>query len=323
MPPRVLSQVKGGRSIDAQLLLSVGLLPIHSGAYSIKFPESYYPSLAQAFKEKYQDARAYSLTVDKPMVWNQYVIAPVLGFDSLVSKTNFIQEEPVGSRGQVGDRAFLRQCVAKIATNEVWGNTRNTWLQCITYSGHNPFILPDTLKRVFFSPEIPETLNNYMTMANYTDSAIGEFVSYLRSNRRFDKTLIVITGDHEGLVGERKFLCDDPVGKEIVSDKPFVPLIILNAPFALHYGKVMGQIDIYPTLLDLLSLAQYEWKGLGQSIFDPEKKCFAVDPQLNVIGDTANVSAEEIRMAQKAWEISDLIIRYDYLRPLIKKEGPL
>lgn len=237
----------------------------------------------------------------------------------------FITSEwrPVGSRGQVGDRAFLRQCVAKIAANEVWGNTRNTWLQCITYSGHNPFILPDTLKRVFFSSEIPETLNNYMTMANYTDSAIGEFVSYLRSNRRFDKTLIVITGDHEGLVGERKFLCDDPVGKEIVSDKPFVPLIILNAPFTMHYGKVMGQIDIYPTLLDLLSLVQYEWKGLGQSIFDPEKKCFAVDPQLNVIGDTANVSAEKIRMAQKAWEISDLIIRYDYLRSLIKKKGPL
>lgn len=316
--PRVLSQVKGGRSIDAQLLLNAGLLPIHSGAYSIKFPGSYYPSLAKAFKEKYPDASAYSLTIDKPMVWNQNVIAPVLGFDSLVSKTSFVQEEPVGSRGQVGDRAFLRQCTGKITANEVWRNNGNTWLQCITYSGHNPFILPDSLKQIFFSSDIPETLNNYMTMANYTDRAIGDFVSFLRSDRRFDKTLIVITGDHEGLAGERKQLCADPIGQEIVSDKPFIPLIILNAPFAMHYGKVMGQIDIYPTLLDLLNLEQYAWRGLGQSIFDPEKSYFAIDPLLNVVGDTTGVPEEEIRMAQRAWEISDLIIHYDYLRFLME-----
>lgn len=148
--PHVLSQVKGGRSIDAQLLMCTGLLPINSGPYSIKFPESYYPSLVKAFKEKHKNARAYSLTVDKPMVWNQCIIAPVLGYDSLVSKSSFIQEEPVGSRRQVGDRAFLRQCLSKMKKNEVWSDSGNTLVQCVTYSGHNPFILPDSLKESLF-----------------------------------------------------------------------------------------------------------------------------------------------------------------------------
>ncbi|WP_337941646.1 LTA synthase family protein [Parabacteroides sp.] len=319
--PHVLSQVKGGRSIDAQLLMCTGLLPINSGPYSIKFPESYYPSLVKAFKEKHKNARAYSLTIDKPMVWNQCIIAPVLGYDSLVSKSCFIQEEPVGSRKQVGDRAFLRQCLSKMKKNEVWSDSGNTLVQCVTYSGHNPFILPDSLKKVFFSEDVPDVLNRYMTMANYTDRAIGEFISRLKSDKRFENTLVVIMGDHEALGTVRKELCSDPVGKNILSDKAFVPLIILNAPSNMYYGKVMGQIDVYPTLLDLLGLNDYWWKGLGESIFNPQKPDFDVDSQLNIVGDTAGIPDEEVRMAKKAWEISDLIIRYDYLgRKLNVKE---
>lgn len=319
--PHVLSQVKGGRSIDAQLLMCTGLLPINSGPYSIKFPESYYPSLVKAFKEKHKNARAYSLTVDKPMVWDQCIIAPVLGYDSLVSKSSFIQEEPVGSRKQVGDRAFLRQCLSKMKKNEVWSDSGNTLVQCVTYSGHNPFILPDSLKKVFFSEDVPDVLNRYMTMANYTDRAIGEFISRLKSDKRFENTLVVIMGDHEALGTVRKELCSDPVGKNILSDKAFVPLIILNAPSNMYYGKVMGQIDVYPTLLDLLGLNDYWWKGLGESIFNPQKPDFDVDSQLNIVGDTAGIPDEEVRMAKKAWEISDLIIRYDYLgRKLNVKE---
>lgn len=310
--PHVLSQVKGGRSIDAQLLMCTGLLPIHSGPYSIKFPDSYYPSLIKAFKGKHKNARAYSLTVDKPMVWNQSIIAPVLGYDSLVAKNCFIQEEPVGSRRQVGDRAFLRQCLDKIKKNEVWDDSGNTLLQCVTYSGHNPFILPDSLKKVFFSEDVPDVLNRYMTMANYTDRAIGEFVSKIKSDKRFENTLVVIMGDHEALGTVRKELCSDPVGKNILSDKAFVPLIILNAPFNMYYTKVMGQVDVYPTLLDLLGLNDYWWKGLGESIFNPQKPDFDVDSQLNIVGDTVGVPDEDVRRAKKAWEISDLIIRHDY-----------
>lgn len=36
--PHVLTQVKGGRSIDAQLMLCTGLLPINSGTYSSQYP---------------------------------------------------------------------------------------------------------------------------------------------------------------------------------------------------------------------------------------------------------------------------------------------
>lgn len=136
-------------------------------------------------------------------------------------------------------------------------------------------------------------------MANYTDRALGEFVTQLRADSRFDNTLVMIMGDHEALGTVRKELCNDPVGKQIVSDKSFVPLIILNAPFNLYHGKVMGQIDVYPTLLDLLGLNDYWWRGIGESILDSHKANFEVDPQLNIVGDTTGVPEEDIKVAKR------------------------
>ena len=88
----------------------------------------------------------------------------------------------------------------------------------------------------------------------------------------------------------------------------------------MHYKKVMGQVDIYPTLLTLLGLDHYPWKGIGNCILDPDKGGFAIDPNYNVIGEVTHVPEHAIQFAKNAWTISDLIIRYDYLGK-IKKGG--
>ncbi len=104
-----------------------------------------------------------------------------------------------------------------------------------------------------------------MTTARYTDKAIGKFVEYLKTLPQYDETLIVITGDHEGLATYREELCNAPGGKGIVSDKTFTPFIIVNSPVGMRYDKVMGQIDMYPTLLNLLQLDDYYWSGLAKA----------------------------------------------------------
>lgn len=78
-------------------------------------------------------------------------------------------------------------------------------------------------------------------------------MEYLKTLPQYDETLIVITGDHEGLATYREELCNAPGGKGIVSDKTFTPFIIVNSPVGMRYDKVMGQIDMYPTLLNLLN----------------------------------------------------------------------
>ncbi|MDR0697895.1 MAG: LTA synthase family protein, partial [Tannerella sp.] len=327
--PHVLSQVRGGRSIDAQLMINTGLLPVGTGVYSLKYPHTFYPSLAKAMKEKYDDAYACTLTADKPMVWNQQVIARSFGYDGLASRNHFIQDEKVGPhyRRQLGDVSLLKQCAEKINRGEAWKEGANL-LQIVTYSGHFPFVIPGDLKKVHFSGEMPSRMCDYMTAAHYTDRALGMFVEMIRSAPEYDNTLIVITGDHEGLVDMRKDLCRSDAGRGVVSEEPFTPLIILNVPEAwrdvlrtgegldlsaacMRYKKVMGQIDIYPTLLDLLGLTDYDWRGLGRSIFDPAKKGIAVDAHNNVYGDAADVPEDDIRHLSDAWKVSDEMIRYD------------
>ena len=315
--PHILSQVKGGRSIDAQLMINSGLLPIASGAYSLKYPHTTYPSLAEALRAEYgTDAvRAYALTGDKPMVWNQAIIDPALGYDSLIAKASFVNDEPVGPRyrPQIGDVALMRQIADKIARGEAWDAHRHMLLQCVTYSGHFPFALPDRLREVRFSDRFPERMRDYMATARYTDRAIGLFVDRLRAAGVYDSTLVVITGDHEGLGEMRRAWCESAGGRGVVSDRPMVPLIILNAPRGLRVESVGGQVDIYPTLLRLLGLRRYAWRGMGRSLTDPSRPPVAIDPHGRVYGLADSVSTTALQRMKEAWPVSDAMIRYDYL----------
>lgn len=312
--PYVQSQVKGSRSIDGQLLLHTGLLPVNFGTYSFRFPHHTYYSVDKAFKEKYTDAITCCLTVDKKVVWNVAIVAQDFGYDKLLDKPYFKLEDESGPRHRLGDVPFLRQCVEKLEAEDLAVTGGHVLAQCVTYSGHAPFVIPEESKRVFFSDRVPEKLRNCMAVANYTDHAIGEFVTAIRAMDKFKNTMIVVTGDHEGFGLNRKPLYDDPVGHDIISPNQFTPFLVLNSPVTMRYEKVMGQVDMYPTLLDLLGLDDYPWRGLGQSILSPDKKGFAITPQLEIIGDTVGVSQKELDHAKQAWKISDLIICCDYFR---------
>lgn len=310
--PYVQTQVKGSRSIDGQLLLHTGLLPINFGAYSARFPHHTYYSIDKAFKEKQENGTTCCLTVDKKVVWNVAIVAQDFGYDKLLDKPYFVLDEKTGPRHRLGDASFLRQCAEKLESEELYSGDECILAQCVTYSGHFPLSIPDESKRISFSDRVPERLREYMVVANYTDNAIGQFIDRLRSQKKFQNTMFVITGDHEGFGVQRKPLHDDPVGKDIISPDRFTPFIVINSPVALRYEKVMGQVDMYPTMLDLLGADSYPWRGMGQSILSPDKKGFAISPQMEIIGDTTGVSAKEIEHAKQAWKISDLMICCDY-----------
>ena len=309
--PYVLTQVKGGRSIDGQLLVNTGLLPLMNGCYAMQFPTTQYPSIAKALREEYKDTKSYLMTVDKPVTWNQEVVAHDFGIDTLFCNDFWINDEKVGNRKKLGDVSFMKQIVGKLKSSDILIGGQSTFLQIVTYSGHNPFILPDHLKRIHFKGNYPEKMSDYMTMANYTDHGLGILIDYFKSRPDYKDMMIVIVGDHEGLAADRKAICSSPTANGIVSDKQFTPFIVLNAPIGGIYNKVMGQIDQYPTILNLMHLDNYRWKGMGQSILDPHKYPAAVGSDNMNVETSGNVPAKEIERLTKAHRISDLLIRYD------------
>lgn len=310
--PNVLTQVKGGRSIDAQLMICSGLLPLMSGTYSSLYYDNTFYTLQKAMRGL-KHSRSYLLTIDKVSTWNQGAVARSFGTDTIISYHDFKMTEAFGTHKRIGDASFFQQCREKIERGEVWKPGESVYMQFVTYSGHAPFKLPDHLRTITFPASIPEKAADYMTTAHYTDKAIGDFVAYLKTLPQYKETIVVIVGDHEGLASYRQELVDNPVCRGLVSDKQLTPFIVLNSPVGMRYDKFMGQIDIYPTLLNLMQLDAYRWHGLGQSILDPRKQGVAVGSVMNVEGTGSD---KEVERLKEAHTVSDYMLRYDWLKRL-------
>lgn len=310
--PNVLTQVKGGRSIDAQLMICSGLLPLMSGTYSSLYYDNTFYTLQKAMRGL-KHSRSYLLTIDKVSTWNQGAVARSFGTDTIVSYHDFKMTEAFGTHKRIGDASFFQQCREKIERGEVWKPGESVYMQFVTYSGHAPFKLPDHLRTITFPASIPEKAADYMTTAHYTDKAIGDFVAYLKTLPQYKETIVVIVGDHEGLASYRQELVGNPACRGLVSDKQLTPFIVLNSPVGMRYDKFMGQIDIYPTLLNLMQLDAYRWHGLGQSILDPRKQGVAVGSVMNVEGTGSD---KEVERLKEAHTVSDYMLRYDWLKRL-------
>lgn len=319
--PNTLTQVKGGRSIDCQLLLNAGLLPLRSGCYAMKYTGNNYHTLTKAMASTY-NSRSYLLTVDKPITWNQAQVAKAFGIDTLLSKDSWQLDEKVGSRKKLGDVSFMRQAVEKMKTEQIWKRGEHVYLQFVTYSGHNPFILPDNLKRIQLKGNYPRKMLDYMTMANYTDHAVGILLQYLKSRPDWHETMVVIVGDHEGLAADRADIRRSAEGRRVVSASQFTPFIVLNSPVTMRYDGILGQVDMYPTILNLMHLDNYYWRGMGQSILDKRKVAVAVGSQMNIEGDVSHASKVEINRLTQAHTIADWVIRYNMEKslPILKKD---
>lgn len=310
--PNVLTQVKGGRSIDAQLMICSGLLPLMSGTYSSLYYDNTFYTLQKAMRGL-KHSRSYLLTIDKVSTWNQGAVARSFGTDTIISYHDFKMTEAFGTHKRIGDASFFQQCREKIERGEVWKPGESVYMQFVTYSGHAPFKLPDHLRTITFPASIPEKAADYMTTAHYTDKAIGDFVAYLKTLSQYKETIVVIVGDHEGLASYRQELVGNPACRGLVSDKQLTPFIVLNSPVGMRYDKFMGQIDIYPTLLNLMQLDAYRWHGLGQSILDPRKQGVAVGSVMNVEGTGSD---KEVERLKEAHTVSDYMLRYDWLKRL-------
>lgn len=310
--PNVLTQVKGGRSIDAQLMICSGLLPLMSGTYSSLYYDNTFYTLQKAMRGL-KHSRSYLLTIDKVSTWNQGAVARSFGTDTIISYHDFKMTEAFGTHKRIGDASFFKQCREKIERGEVWKPGESVYMQFVTYSGHAPFKLPDHLRTITFPASIPEKAADYMTTAHYTDKAIGDFVAYLKTLPQYKETIVVIVGDHEGLASYRQELVGNPACHGLVSDKQLTPFIVLNSPVGMRYDKFMGQIDIYPTLLNLMQLDTYRWHGLGQSILDPRKQGVAVGSVMNVEGTGSD---KEVERLKEAHTVSDYMLRYDWLKRL-------
>lgn len=309
--PKMLTQVAAGHSIDAQLLMTAGLFPTTSGVYSMKYPNHTYPTLNKALKAD-RNAKSILMTSDKLITWNLGTIARSFGYDTLLHRDNWQMDKTIDRH--LVDGSFFRQAVAELQKGKLWPESTQTMLTLLTYTGHNPFVLPNDMRDAEFDSAtagLPQKLRDYLAVTHYVDSQLHILIDYLRSRPDYDKTLIVLVGDHEAL-GTLRGELRQASGK-LVSDGKYTPFIVLNSPKSGRYENIMGQIDVLPTVLDMMSV-RGQWRGMGQSVLAPQKAAIATTTvPVQLYGDKTGVSPTLLRHLSDAPRISQRVIIHNLL----------
>lgn len=127
----------------------------------------------------------------------------------------------------------------------------------MTTSNHRPYTYPEG------KIDIPSGSGRDGAV-KYTDFAIGEFLKQVQRKPWFKNTVIIFIADH----------CASSAGKnEIDIAKYHIPALIYNlpntAPFSID--KTCSQIDLYPTLFNLLNWT-YNSNLYGKNVLSPEYK---------------------------------------------------
>ena len=126
--------------------------------------------------------------------------------------------------------------------------------QIMTTSNHRPYTYPNG--RI----DIPSP-GGRDGGVKYTDYAIGKFIRDAKSKPWFDDTLFVIVADH----------CAAVAGKSKLPVENYHIPLIFYAPALLKpgtYAPMVSQIDIAPTLIDILG-KDGEELFFGRSVFEP------------------------------------------------------
>ena len=122
----------------------------------------------------------------------------------------------------------------------------------MTTSNHRPYTFPEG------KIDLPQ--GSREGAVKYTDYAIGQFIKKAKLKPWFKDTLFVIVADH----------CASVAGKtKLPVNKYHIPLYFY-APALLpagHYSRMASQIDIVPTLLDVLGV-KGDSHFFGQSLFE-------------------------------------------------------
>lgn len=298
--PHVLFQTSHGHSSDAHFIYNTGLLPLRDGVVAVNWGNGPYPTLAAAL-EGY-DCREIICT---PGVnWNQTVTARTYGFDSLYTRDDLIKAGLLQQHDNVDDAALTH-----FASTLLPKLQQPFFLEMVTMTMHAPYTnrtMPTSW--IMQSDTLTAEARGYLNCVNITDSCIGAFLDELKRLHLDENTVVAIVSDHTQVYLNR---VKGKTDYEWEPDDWGIPLIIAGCDTTLHYEPVIGQVDVYPTLLDVMGANAYPWKGLGYSILRYPVSGAIQPRNMSVLGDSTSLT----RHQREAWDISRFLI-FDSCAPI-------
>lgn len=265
-------QTEQGKTSDSEFIVDNSLYPLPSGAVYFTHAQNDYHSLPEILGN-----RGYFPTVfhaNNRSFWNRDVMYDNLGYEHFfdVEYYDVTDENSVG--WGLKDKEFFEQSIPYM--KEI---PKPFYARFITLTNHYPFDLAPEDATIDKYDSNSRTLNNYFQTVRYLDESIELFFEQLKESGLYEDSIIILMGDHYGISDFHKKAMSTYLDKEY---NDYLHVQLQRVPLYIHIpghdgeviSKIAGQIDIKPTLLNLLGVDTSNDLTFGTDLFAEERKEF-------------------------------------------------
>ncbi|MBE5927823.1 MAG: LTA synthase family protein [Lachnospiraceae bacterium] len=202
--------------------------------------------------------------------WNRNEAYPNQGIQEFYAMEDLDDSEIIGLG--ISDMSVFSQTV-----DIMKAKTGQFFSFVVTLTNHHPYILDeDKCEIPVMYNDLESKFASYLQTVHYTDKAIGQFIERLKAEGLYDNSIIVLYGDHHGLnkdMDDNDIYMSRFIGKEYDYDEMMKVPMIINIPGSGCTRTISvtgGQIDIYPTVANLLNIELDDKYVLGQDLINAE-----------------------------------------------------
>ncbi|MRH99671.1 sulfatase-like hydrolase/transferase [Kriegella sp. EG-1] len=248
----------GRKSIHAMSSILAGIPSFKTAYTSSPFSTQKTQSLISGLNEMGYDTSFFHGAPNGSMGFSGY--ANILGFDHYYGKTEYNNDTDYDGIWGIWDEPFLGYVKEELSKKE------EPFMGTIfTVTSHTPYIIPEKYEGKFPEGHLP-----MHKCVGYTDYALKTFFDAAAKEPWFENTIFVITADHTNQIYYQEYLkMVNRFAVPILFYSPNKSLLGVDNDLAM-------QIDIYPTLMDLIGYNK-PFRSWGRSLItDSIQKPYAI-----------------------------------------------
>ena len=266
------NQVGQGKTSDAELMLEASLFGLPEGSAMSTNGTTNTFQAAPAILDQKLGYSSASFHGDVPSFWNRDNAYKSFGYQYFFSKEYYPQVKDDVLGYGMKDKLFLKDTSYYLEQLP-----QPFYAKLITVTNHYPYII-DKKNTDFPALKTGDnTVDPYVQTAHYLDQSVKELLDYLDKTGLRKNTVLVLYGDHYGISNNHKPAIAKVLGKKNVTSYDLamwqkVPFMInaegLQGGINHTYG---GEIDVLPTLEDLLGISSNKYLQFGQDLLSADR----------------------------------------------------
>ncbi|MGH0422399.1 LTA synthase family protein [Bacillus pretiosus] len=327
-------QTGQGKTSDSEFLIDTSLYPLNRGAVFFTHGNNDYTATPEILRQQGYFTSVFH--ANNATFWNRNIMYSALGYDRYYNELDYKITPETNLNWGLKDIEYFDQSVDILKTVD-----QPFYARFLTLTNHYPFTYDEDTKFIEPYNSGNGVFDRYIVTARYLDESIKKFIERLKAERMYDDSIIVLYGDHYGISEKHNRAMAQFLEKDQITE--FDTLNLQRTPLYIHMpdqtegqtiSKPTGQIDIKPTILNLLGINTTNDIRFGHDMFSDEYTGFVVlrDGSFitekyvytnntfydRITGEIVDLPKKEaqalINRAQNELRMSDKIIEGDLLR---------